>query len=256
MQLPRGTFQGIKKDIGWADLLEELQGMRFTGSVNFEVDRKVVNLVFRRGKMILSEFGSEKGDAALGCMTGLGDRNVDASLSEMTEPQLSLALEFNPESRIQSSSRSPRAATEENAINIQPARTEKPREIPRESIASETKLPVPPVPPVPLVPPVSSTGPSEVISLVEAIERGHAGGEPEKPAPIQMAGPPGERYSNQNTVADLEETEDDASMARDLRALDEMDLDGMSDKIRSNCRFIVERLNLGHLIENETTNEK
>jgi hypothetical protein len=247
MQLPRGTFQGIKKDIGWADLLEELQGMRFTGSVNFEVDRKVVTLVFRRGKMILSEFGSEKGDAALGCMTGLGNRNVDASLSEMTEPQLSLALEFNPESRIQSSSRPPRAAPEENAINIQPARPEKPREIPGESIASETKLPVPPV---------SSTGPSEVISLVEAIERGHTGGEPEKPAPIQMAGPPGERYSNQNKVADLEETEDDASMARDLRALDEMDLDGMSDKIRSNCRFIVERLNLGHLIENETTNEK
>jgi hypothetical protein len=247
MQLPRGTFQGIKKDIALADLLEELQGMRFTGSVNFEVDRTVANLVFRKGKMILSEFGSEKGDAALECMTGLGDRNVDASLSEMTDPQLSLALEFNPESRIQNSSRSPRAATEENAINIQPARLEEPQEILRESIASETKLPVPPV---------SSTGPSEVISLVEAIERGHVGGEPEKPAPIQMAGPPGERYSHQNKVADLEETEDDASMARDLRALDEMDLDGMSDKIRSNCRFIVERLNLGHLIENETTNEK
>jgi len=247
MQLPRGTFQGIKKDIGWADLLEELQGMRFTGSVNFEVDRKVVNLVFRKGKMVLSEFGSDKGDAALECMTGLGGRNVDASLSEMTDPQLSLALEFNPESRIQNSSRTPRAAPEEKAINIQPARPGEPREIPQESIANVTKIPVPPV---------SSTGPSEVISLVEAIERGHAGGEPEKPAPIPVAGPPGERYSNQKKVEDLEETEDNESMARDLRALDSMDLDGMSDKIRTNCRFIVEKLNLGHLIEDETTNEK
>jgi hypothetical protein len=250
MQLPRGTFQGIKKDIALADLLEELQGMRFTGSVNFEVDRTLANLVFRKGKMILSEFGSEKGDAALECMTGLGDRNVDASLSEMTDPQLSLALEFNPESRIQNSSRSPRAAPEEKAINIQPARPEEPRQIPQESIANETKIPVPPVPPV------SSTGPSEVISLVEAIERGHMGDEPEKPAPIPLPGPPGERYSHQKKVADLEETEDNESMARDLRALDEMDLDGMSDKIRTNCRFIVEKLNLGHLIEDETTNEK
>ena len=247
MQLPRGTFQGIKKDIGWEVLLEELQGMRFTGSVNFEVDRKVVNLVFRKGKMILSEFGSDKGDAALECMTGLGDRNVDASLSEMTDPQLSLAVEFNPESRIQNSSRTPRAAPEEKAINIQPARPEEPREIPQESIANVTKIPVPPV---------SSTGPSEVISLVEAIERGHAGGEPEKPAPLPVAGPPGESYSNQKKVEDLEETEDNESMARDLRALDSMDLDGMSDKIRTNCRFIVEKLNLGHLIEDETTNEK
>jgi hypothetical protein len=247
MQLPRGTFQGIKKDIALADLLEELQGMRFTGSVNFEVDRTVANLVFRKGKMILSEFGSDEGDAALECMKGLGDRNVDASLSEMTDPQLSLALEFNPESRIQNSSRSPRAAPEEKAINIQPARPEEPRQIPQESIANETKIPVPPV---------SSTGPSEVISLVEAIERGHMGDEPEKPAPIPLPGPPGERYSHQKKVADLEETEDNESMARDLRALDEMDLDGMSDKIRTNCRFIVEKLNLGHLIEDETTNEK
>jgi hypothetical protein len=247
MQLPRGTFQGIKKDIALADLLEELQGMRFTGSVNFEVDRTLANLVFRKGKMILSEFGSDEGDAALECMTGLGDRNVDASLSEMTDPQLSLALEFNPESRIQNSSRSPRAAPEEKAINIQPARPEEPRQIPQESIANETKIPVPPV---------SSTGPSEVISLVEAIERGHMGDEPEKPAPIPLPGPPGERYSHQKKVADLEETEDNESMARDLRALDEMDLDGMSDKIRTNCRFIVEKLNLGHLIEDETTNEK
>jgi hypothetical protein len=247
MQLPRGTFQGIKKDIGWADLLEELQGMRFTGSVNFEVDRTAVNLVFRKGKMILSEFGSDKGDAALECMTGLGDRNVDASLSEMTDPQLSLALEFNPESRIQNSSRSPRAAPEEKAINIQPARPQEPREIPQESITGETKL---------TASPGSSTGPSEVISLVEAIERGQGGEESDKPASIPVAGPPGEIYSHQKKVANLEETEDNESMERDLRALDEMDLDGMSDKIRTNCRFIVEKLNLGHLIEDETTNEK
>ncbi len=247
MQLPRGTFQGIKKDISWADLLEELQGMRFTGSVNFEVDRTVVNLVFRKGKMILSEFGSDKGDAALECMKGLVNRNVDASLSEMTDPQLSLALEFNPESKIQNSSRSTRAEREEKAINIEPARPEEPREIPQESIASETKLPVPPV---------SSTGPSEVISLVEAIEGVSVGGKPEKPAPIPVAGPPGERYSHQKTVSDPDEIEDDESMARDLRALDAMDLDGMSDKIRTNCKFIVEKLNLGHLIEDETTNEK
>ena len=247
MQLPRGTFQGIKKDIGWTDLLEELQGMRFTGSVNIEVDRKVLNLVFRKGKMILSEFGSDRGDAALEGMRSLGNRNVDASLSEMTDPQLSLALEFNPESKIQNSSRSPRAAPEEKAINIQPARPEEPRETQQELIARETEKPVPPV---------SSTGPSEVISLVEAIERGHMGDKPEKPGPIPLPGPPDERYSHQKKVADLEESEDNESMARDLRALDAMDLDGMSDKIRTNCRFIVEKLNLGHLIEDETTNEK
>jgi len=247
MQLPRGTFQGIKKDIGWADLLEELQGMRFTGSVNIEADKTVANLVFRKGKMILSEFGPDRGDAALERLVGLTDRKIDASLSEMTDPQLSLALEFNPESRIQNTSRPVITVVKEDEIKIQPAGPAELREVSHRRTAPETKLPVPPV---------SSSNPSEVISLVEAIEGGHLRNEPDRTATIPVPILSGEIDPKTNQVQDPDENEDNESIARDLRALDAMDLDGMSDKIRSNCRLMVEKLNLGHLIEIETTNEK
>jgi hypothetical protein len=240
MQLPRGTFQGIKKDISWADLLEELRSMRFTGSVSIEVDKTVVNLVFRKGKIILSEFGSEKGDAVLERMKGLGDRKLDAILSDMTDPQLSLALEFNPESRIQNISRS-RTVTEEKAIKI-PVQPAAPKEVPQKTAAPEMEIPAPP-----FSPPV----PSEVVSLVKAIEGNHIREKQEIPAPEAMPGPVRKKNSQQNPVINLEEDENDESVARDLKALEAMDLEGMAEKIRNNCRLMVEKLNLGHLIDHE-----
>jgi len=242
MQLPRGTFQGIRKDIGWADLLGELQGMRFTGSVNFEVDRTVANIVFRKGKMILSEFGSDRGDAALELLIGLTDRKIDASLAEMTDSQLSLALEFNPESRVQNPGRSPITAMKENEIKIQPLQSAEPQEVPHTRTAPETQLPASYD---------SSTSPSEVLSLVEAMEGGHLRDEPEKPVPPPVPSLPGQKDSRKNNIPDPDENEENESITRDLRALDAMDLDGMSDKIRTNCRLMVEKLNLGHLIESD-----
>jgi hypothetical protein len=38
-------------------------------------------------------------------------------------------------------------------------------------------------------------------------------------------------------------------MDRDLNALDSMDLNTMSNKIRENCKIMVEKLHLEHLIE-------
>jgi hypothetical protein len=243
MQLPRGTFQGIKKDIGWADLLEELQGMRFTGSVNIEIDRMVVNLVFRKGKLILAEFGSDHGDVAIGRMNDLGDRSIDASLSEMTDAQLSLALEFNPEARLQNSGRPVRAAIDEKGVKTGPSRSEEPVVTPLKT-APEKKpeLPVQSVP---------SSGSSEVISLVEAIESGNSRSEQvtTKHAPLPAQTP--ERKPKPSPVSDLDITENDESITRDLKALDAMDLDGMAEKIRTNCKLMVEKMDLGHLIENE-----
>jgi hypothetical protein len=243
MQLPRGTFQGIKKDIGWADLLEELRGMRFTGSVNFEVDRMVVNLVFRKGKMILGEFGSDQGDAAVECMNNLGDRTVDASLSEMTDAQISLALEFNPESRLQNAGRPARAAVDDKEAKTGPPLVAEPIATPSKTAPEQKpELSTQPFPP---------NGSTEVISLVEAIESGHSRSEQEAPEPVSVPAPAPEKKQKSPPVLDLDETENDESIARDLRALEAMDLEGMTEKIRTNCRLMVEKLNLGHLIENE-----
>jgi hypothetical protein len=243
MQLPRGTFQGIKKDIGWADLLEELQGMRFTGSVSIEVDRMVVNLVFRKGKMILAEFGSDQGDMAVERMKDLGDRTIDASLSEMTDAQLSLALEFNPESRLQNSGRPIKAAMDEKEEKTGPSRAAEPMATPvKTAPEKKPELPSQPVP---------SNGPSEVISLVEAIESGHSRSVQVTPEPAPEPAPALERKPKPQPALDLDENENDESIARDLRALEAMDLEGMAEKIRTNCKLMVEKLNLGHLIENE-----
>ncbi|MBP1929399.1 hypothetical protein J2741_001946 [Methanolinea mesophila] len=244
MQLPRGTFQGIKRDIGVANLLEELQDMRFTGSAAIEVDRTAVNLVFRKGKVLLAEFGSDQGDAALERIGSLCDRNIDASLSEMTEPQISLAQEFNPGSKLQGGSRPIKAGSGEKETPSRPSQTTKYREPVTKPAADENG---------PSILPTPSPGPSEVLSLVEAIESGHSREEPEVPAPVPLPPPvpPPPKEWTPNPVPDIEDAENDESIARDLKALDAMDLDGMTEKIRTNCKLMVEKLNLGHLIENQ-----
>lgn len=244
MQLPRGTFQGIKKDISWSDLLEELQGMRFTGSASIEVDRMVINLVFRKGKMILAEFGSDQGDAAVDRLNGLSDRIIDASLSEMTDPQISLALEFNSQSMLQNNGRPVRAAMEEKEAKTGPSQRTEPVAAPVKT-APEQKPEIP-------AEPVPSNSPSEVISLVEAIESGHSRSEQATPEPgPPVPAPTRERTPKPQPVLDSDEIENDENIARDLRALEAMDLEGMAEKIRTNCKLMVEKMNLGHLIENE-----
>jgi hypothetical protein len=245
MQLPRGTFQGIKRDIGVVNLLEDLRDVRFTGSASFEIERNVVNLVFRKGKTILAESGSNQGDAALGYLKSLSDRNIDASLSVMTEPQLSLALEFNSESRVQGASRSSRTGTVEKGTPhpLWPAVSGQ-KDLMQGPHAKEREIAAPPVP---------SSEPPEIISLVEAIENRHLREKQEIPAlPLPLSR--GTDVTTPNLVSSVG-LEIDESITRDLNALDAMDLDAMAEKIRTNCKFMVEKMNLGHLIEDDPSNK-
>jgi hypothetical protein len=100
MQLPRGTFQYIKKDIKLGGIIEELQLMKFSGICSISSGSAHGSLVFKSGKRILAEFRNIAGDAAWDELQKITGEKVDASVSTMDDTQIELSLEFNKSCRI------------------------------------------------------------------------------------------------------------------------------------------------------------
>jgi hypothetical protein len=100
MQLPRGTFQAVKKNIRMADLLEEMKKTSFTGSCTFTIGGTPGSLVGRDGHIMLAAFGKRSGNAAMEDLMAQPDKEVDAAISLLNPAQLQLALEFNRNARI------------------------------------------------------------------------------------------------------------------------------------------------------------
>ncbi|NTW92114.1 MAG: hypothetical protein HGA40_01550, partial [Methanoregulaceae archaeon] len=96
MQLPRGTFRDIKRESGLHSLISHMAEVSLSGYCKIISDETPILLVFRNGTIILAECGALKGPAAMEQISSLGDRMVDVVLHDLNEPQLGLALEFNP----------------------------------------------------------------------------------------------------------------------------------------------------------------
>ena len=100
MQLPRGTFRYIKKDMKLEGILEELQLSKFSGICTISSGSAQGTLVFKSGKRILAEFRNVAGDAAWDEFQKIAGEKVDASVSTMDDTQIELSLEFNKSCRI------------------------------------------------------------------------------------------------------------------------------------------------------------
>jgi hypothetical protein len=250
MQLPRGTFREIRKGVAIESLLHALDGEKFSGVASISSQSLTGTLAFKTGKCILVKFGNSRGDTGLDEILKAGSEEVDAVLSVLGDAQIELALEFNKTCRIlKSGKRMPAQAPHRPA---QPASREPPR-------AAQAQKPAPPV--APLKPPVK---PAHVPHHVPAPPAA-----PKAPAPIPpqhlplvskaaaapvspltpMPAPPHEDRKKDEEEEQSEKDRDTSSFEKDLDTFDSMDIDNVTDKIRTDCKTMIKQLHLDHLME-------
>jgi len=168
-------------------------------------------------------------------ITGLWDQPVDAAISDLTPAQLQLSREFN-----------------EGCIVHHPSILGKgipPRPQERRRTGPEVESP----PKIPLEPSVRAAFHSSSPEDPLAREGGPVlPGEP-RMGPVLSKG----TETLVTNPEDMESHDDQdltslgggySLMDKDLAALDSMDLDTMTRKIRENCKSMVERLQLGYLV--------
>ncbi len=216
MQLPRGTFREIKKNIAVSALLGELEKTGFNGVSNISYGSLTGMLVFKMGSCILADFKGLQGNAAWAELLKISDREVDAALSTLDEAQIQLSLEFNKKSRIVKpgalGSKFPaRSAAHTHqkkaATSPQPAPSLQSIKAPPADIALLRKLPV---------------------ACQPAIAAGL-----KVPAEIQP---------------EMQKEEESTSFELDIDTFDSMNLENMTDKIRIDCKAMIKQLELEHLI--------
>jgi hypothetical protein len=236
MQLPRGKFRSVIKGVALNSLIQELAEVRYTGDITISWRQEVISLVIQKGRYILAEYGFLKGDAAWEGMITLGETTIDAILSDFSDSELKLAIEFN-ETCLLSAQAVPRAPK---------VTREKPKESPpgERHPGRPQDLPViapPPLPPGP--PPVMEEAPSMETGAEEEIGTPDVWTQVDMTQAIAIAQdqggaeiPPPGGYDEL------------ALLHMEMSALDDVDVEHIATKIRKNARGIVKKLHLGHLM--------
>jgi len=223
MQLPRGTFHSMKKGLELGTILEDLKKEHFSGTCSLVCGNQSFGLVYQDGLIMLASGESACGDAAMEFIETQRDLIADALLSTLTPAQLKLTLEFNAECRVQ-----PRSPSAKIAPPPSPGGQVSPRA--REPLPTPTK-------------------PGSIQDNVKKIPEIRVS-VPKTPAATT---PPVPAKKNDARSLDIFAPDGDEStmVDRDLQALDAMDLDTMSQKIRINCKQMIEKLHLEHLIDDQ-----
>ncbi len=246
MQLPRGTFREIRKNVAVESLLHSLDGESFSGIANISSKSLSGTLVFKAGKCILVKVGNSRGDIGWSEIWKACNEEVatDALLSELNDAQIELALEYNKPCRIlvsekyaqaQASHRPVQAASREPARPVmeqKPASPAEPLIYPAKPASAIYKTPVtqstprapahaPPHHPPQMTPPASSPA---LVTRRESGKRPHVVESPPKDP-------------------------DPGSPEDDLDTFDTMDIDSMTEKIRTDCKTMIKQLDLDHLME-------
>jgi len=252
MQLPRGTFRYIKKDMKLGGILEELQLMKFSGICTISSGSAHGSLVFKSGKRILAEFRNIAGDAAWDEFQKIVGEKVDASISTLDDTQIELSLEFNKSCRIGKGGRSEQSQSS-------PAKTDYTM--------------------IKKIPPLS---PGEaLVTPAKSLQKPHI---KEKPAlhpsvtfetlhipdPFRIPGNKFSQHEDHNPTVtipqklpeqdpgDNKRLEDEArrladiesrSFESDIDAIETMDVDLITSKIRGECKTLIKELRLEHLTE-------
>jgi len=249
MQLPRGTFREIRKGVVVDSLLRELEGERFSGVANISSPTLTATLVFKGGKCILVKVANNRGDAAWDELQNVAGEEVDAALSLLGDAQVELALEFNKPCRILKAGR--QAAP---AASRQPAPAAA-HEHPRTAMAHKAEVPFaplkPPLKPAPShhhapAPPAARQAPVHAPpSQPPHVPRTAV---PVPPSPVTTAHRP-EAPREEKPEEPRPEDHDTSSFEADLDTFDTMDIDNVTDKIRTDCKTMIKQLHLDHLME-------
>jgi hypothetical protein len=239
MQLPRGKFRSVIKGVALNSLIQELAEVRYTGVITITRNHELVTLVIQKGRYVLAEYGSLRGDPAWEAINALGEANVDAILADFSEAGLKLATEFN-EACLLSSPIITRA--------FRP-----PREKAKEPVIPERPARLPPAAPVPANPPASPGISASPAAPVPGVEGGMALKAPgEAPGGLAKAGAAQAAAAADGQAGGEVSPEDGydelALLHMEMSALDDVDVEHIATKIRKNAKGIVRKLHLGHIM--------
>ena len=154
MELPRGKFRSVIKGVALNSLIQELAEVRYTGDVSISWKKEVISLVIQKGRYILAEFGTLRGDPAWDAMMALGETTIDAILADFSDAEMKLASEFN-DACILSARAVPRALK----VTREKPKESAPRERPMERRPALPVTPPAPHPPRPHSPRGGDAGP-------------------------------------------------------------------------------------------------
>ena len=246
MQLPRGTFREIRKNVAIESLLHDLETERFCGVANISSQSSTGTLVFKAGKCILVKIQNSRGDAGWDEVMNAGNIEVDAALSLLGEAQIDLALEFNKPCRIlkaiknvpsRASARATPTASYEHPRTAMAQKAATPVAPMKTQVKPAAPAPSRPHVPAPQAP--SHTPPSHPFSKTAA---------PVPPSPPTAA----LRHEEEKRSVEQELPEnprETSSFETDLDTFDSMDFDNVTDKIRTDCKTMIKQLHLDHLME-------
>ena len=273
MQLPRGTFREIKKSTKFGGLLEELQQTRFSGICTISFEKAGGIIVFKSGKRILAEYEKHIGDAAWEELQKIIEESVGTALSTLDEAQIQLSLEFNKSCRIlklgnaEQSPPSTIPSAQPPLVKKSPVTIQQPAE----EVSVKNNL-------NPVVPEITASNRSFSVESHPTKEPSkktvhthptrtshkHSAAIPLQPK-VHTQNPDEKEISTADTtpLADTNSSDFDkdintfetldleaiSNFDRDIDAFEAMDLEAMTNKIRGECKTIIEQLQLDHLQE-------
>jgi hypothetical protein len=241
MQLPRGTFREIKKGIPVSALLEGLEKTGFSGLCSLSYEGSTGTLVFKSGKCILADFMGHHGDAAWDELHTIVQNDVDAALSSLDEAQIQLSIEFNKSARIVKSGSSAAKSAHHPPVHA-------PAEPQKKPVASHPPtLPQQPV----KAPPRTAAPASSHIPERAPVHRPEVVVSHKPPAvqPAPATSLPAQPTRKTGPEENPPEEQDSNSFDQDIDTFDSMDLENVTDKIRSDCKTMIKQLHLEHLME-------
>jgi hypothetical protein len=124
LQMPRGTFHSLKKDVSFSRLIDDLREMRFSGYCNLAFADRKGTIVFEEGVCMIADFSPARGSDALQALQPLVDGAVNAELYTFTPGQMQLTLEFNREYRVSAATSPSLAAVKPQKVAERPFKSE------------------------------------------------------------------------------------------------------------------------------------
>jgi len=255
MQLPRGTFREIKKKTKFGGLLEELQQTRFTGICTISFGTANGIIVFKSGKRILAKFQNIAGDAAWDELQNIGEETVGAALSTLDEAQIQLSLEFNKPFRIVKTGKAEQSplpatlSTQPQPVKKSPLTHPKPAE--DMQVKNNLKPGIPEWAALNKSVQVESLHPPEPSKKTVTIHSATTAHKPSAAIPRQP-----QVYTQKPDEKEILKDEtlhqgdlNSSNFDKDIDTFETMDVEAITNKIRSECKTIIKQLHLEHLTQ-------